>query len=130
LNSNLNNSGSFNNEDRPNLVGNPNTGPKTVKDWLNTKAFSTAVPAGTFGDAGRNIVEGPGYVDVDIALQRTFTLPEKISMPVRFESFNVANKPNFYNPYGASLEAGTSSFGSITQSNDPREMQLSVKFIF
>jgi hypothetical protein len=130
LNSNLNNSGSFNNEDRPNLVGNPNSGPKTIKEWFNTSAFSTAVPAGTFGDAGRNIVEGPGYVDVDVAVQRTFTLPEKISMPVRFESFNVANKPNFYNPYGTSLEAGTSSFGSITQSNDPREMQLSVKFIF
>jgi hypothetical protein len=129
-NSNLNNSGSFNNEDRPNLVGNPNTGPKTIAKWFNTAAFSTAVTPKTFGDAGRNIVIGPGYVDVDMAIQRTFQLTERVAMPLRFESFNIANKPNFYNPYGASLQAGTSSFGSITQANDPREMQASVKFVF
>jgi hypothetical protein len=129
-NANSNNSGSYNNEDRPNRIGNPNSGPKTVAQWFNTAAFSTAVPKNTFGNAGRNIVEGPGYVDVDLAIQRTFPITRRITMPLRFESFNVANKPNFYNPYGASLEAGTSSFGSLTEANDPRELQLSVKFIF
>ncbi len=130
INSNLNNSGSFNNEDRPNLVDNPNNGPKTIAQWFNTSAFSTAVPKGTFGNAGRNIVEGPGYVDVDMAIQRTFPITERLSMPFRFESFNVANKPNFFNPYSSALQAGTTSFGSITQAQDPREMQLSVKLVF
>ncbi len=129
-NANLNNSGSFNNEDRPNLISTPNNGPKTVQQWFNTAAFSTAVPKGTFGNAGRNLVIGPGYVDVDMAVQRSFQLGEKVTMPVRFESFDVANKPNFFAPSGSSLQDGTSSFGTISQANDPREMQLSVKFIF
>ena len=129
-NSSSNNSGSFNNQDRPNLVGDPNTGAKTVLQWFNTGAFSTAVAKGTFGNAGRNIVEGPGYVDIDVAVQRAFKLTGYLAMPIRFESFNVANKPNFFNPYSSALQAGTSSFGQITQANDPREMQLSVKLVF
>jgi hypothetical protein len=129
-NASANNSGSFNNEDRPNLIGNPNTGPKTVAKWFNTAAFSTAVPAGTFGDAGRNIVIGPGYVDIDLAIQRSFQLTEHLTMPIRFESFDVANKPNFFNPVSAGQEAGTSSFGTISQADDPREMQFSIKLVF
>jgi hypothetical protein len=129
---NSNTSGSFNSEDRPNLVPgqNPNAGPKTVTQWFNTAAFTTTIPEYTFGDAGRNLITGPGYVDIDVALQRQFQLTERFAMQFRAESFDVANKPNFYNPTGASLQAGSSSFGTITQANDPREMQFSVKVLF
>lgn len=129
-NANANNSGSFNNQDRPNWIRNPNSGPKTINEWFDTTAFSTAVPKYTFGNDGRNNIIGPGYVDIDLGIQRTFPLTERVNMPIRFEAFNVANKPNFYNPRGAGQQAGTSSFGSISQANDPREMQLSVKLVF
>ncbi len=127
-----NTSGSFNSQDRPNLVAgqNPNAGPKTVAQWFNTAAFTKSIPNYTFGDAGRNPIIGPGYVNVDVAVQRQFPFTERFSMQFRAESFNVANKPNFYNPVGASLQSGTSSFGTITQANDPREMQFSVKILF
>lgn len=127
-----NTSGSFNNEDRPNMVAgqNPNSGPKSVAKWFNTSAFTTSIPKYTFGNEGRNTIIGPGYVDVDLALQREFPLAERISMAFRAESFDVANKPNFFNPTGSSLQSGTSSFGTITQANDPREMQFSVKVLF
>ena len=44
--------------DRPNVVGNPNNGPKRWDAWFNTAAFVPA-PAGTFGNAGRNTIIGP-----------------------------------------------------------------------
>jgi len=126
-----NNSHSFNDEDRPNQIGNPNNGPKTVKQWFNTSAYSLA-PAFQFGNARRNTVVGPGYVDVDAAIQRNFTLTHRISMPIRFEVFNLANKPNFFNPFGTSAQyaPGSTTFGTLTESNDPREMQLSAKIIW
>jgi len=129
---NSNTSGSFNNEDRPNMVPNQeaNAGPRTVHEWFNTAAFTATIPRYTFGDAARNSVIGPGYVDVDLALQRDFPLFSRLTMSARAEAFNVANKPNFFNPVGASVLAGTPSFGTLTQANDPREMQFGVKVLF
>src|SRR5690606_32006948 len=45
--------------DRPNLVGDPNSGPGTVQQWFNTSAF-VAPAQFTYGDAGKNIIDGPG----------------------------------------------------------------------
>jgi Carboxypeptidase regulatory-like domain/TonB dependent receptor len=130
-NSNANNSGSFNDEDRPDQIANPNNGPKTVAKWFNTSAFSTAdVAPGTFGNEARNAVVGPTFFETDLALQRNFALSHRFNMPIRFEVFDVFNNPNFFNPLGAGQEAGTSSFGTLTESNSPREMQLSAKLIW
>ena len=139
---NQNRSGSVYGVDRPNLVGNPNSGPKTRAQFFNTAAF--AVPAwGTFGNAGRNIVTGPSYQDVDIALQRRFEISERYSIALRFEAFNLANKVNYNNPLGTSTGefiaqstaqnsgfSTTSGFGTLTQANDPRSLQFSGKFFF
>ncbi len=139
INSSVNRSGS-NGSDRPNLIGNPNSGPKTVAQWFNTAAF-TANAYGQFGNAGRNIVIGPGYVDLDAAVQRTFKLSERYSAELRVESFDVANKPNFLNPLGTGTGEyiptsssnpanSNSAFGAITAANDPRSLQFSLKVKF
>ena len=48
-----------NNIERPNLIGDPNSGPKTASQWFSTAAF--ALPSqNTFGTEGRNVVVGPG----------------------------------------------------------------------
>jgi hypothetical protein len=44
-------------------------GRHTVDSWFDVTAFQ-AVPSGTFGNAGRNILRGPGLANVDIAVQR------------------------------------------------------------
>ena len=49
---------------RPNLIGDPNNGPHTVNEWMSRSAFerlNIQTQAGQFGNAGRNIVRGPGY---------------------------------------------------------------------
>ena len=139
---NQNRSGSVYGVDRPNLVGNPNNGPKTRAQFFNTAAFAVQ-PWGSFGNERRNSVIGPSYQDLDIALQRRFAFTERYSMALRFEAFNLANKVNYLNPLGTSTGefiaastsqtsgfSTTSGFGSLTQANDPRSLQFSGKFFF
>ncbi len=110
----------------PNRVGNPNSGPHSVTHAFNTSAF-VAAPAGTFGNARRNTVIGPGINDVDLAALKNFALTEKVKLQFRGEFFNLFNHPNFYPP---GLTLGTATYGVITQAQDPRELQLSLKLMF
>jgi hypothetical protein len=114
------------NVDRPNIVGNANAGPKTVQQWINVSAFQLA-PAGTFGNAGRNNVEGPGLTNLDISLSRIFKVTERIAIQFRAESFNVANHPNFDQP---SQTFGVAGFGSIPSAEAPRQLQFGAKVRF
>ncbi|WP_162538890.1 TonB-dependent receptor [Granulicella sp. WH15] len=126
-----NNSGSTNGgADRPNVIANPNNGPKTVAQWFNTAAF-TANAVGQFGNESRNALIGPNYDNTDVAIQRMFDVTERYKFAFRAEAFDVFNHPNFYNPLGTSTgEFGQSNFGKLTQANDPRSMQFSVKVLF
>jgi hypothetical protein len=119
-------SNTFNNSDRPNLIGNANDGPKTVQQWFNTSAFVLPAAA-TFGNAGRNIIVGPGLVQADISLARNFVFKEKFRLQFRAEAFDALNKANFNLP-AATVDA--SNFGQITSAADPRQIQLGLKLNF
>jgi hypothetical protein len=110
----------------PNRVGNPNSGPHSVTQAFNTSAF-VAAPAGTFGNARRDTVIGPGINDVDLAALKNFGITERVKLQFRGEFFNLFNHPNFAPP---GLTLGTATYGVITQAQDPRELQLSLKLIF
>jgi len=78
--------------------------------WFDTTAF--ARPTGArFGTVGRNTMRGPGVVNADLSLFRTFRLTERFNIQFRAESFNLSNTPHFANPNG---NANSSSFGKIT----------------
>ena len=115
-----------NNLERPNLIANPNAGPQTPTEWFNTSAF--ALPAQyTFGDAGRNIVTGPGLANVDLSLQKSWSLRESEAIQFRWDAFNALNHPNFNLPgriYGAA------NFGVITSAQQARELQFALKWLF
>ena len=65
--------------------------------WFDTTAF--ARPTGVrFGTVGRNTMRGPGVVNADLSLFRTFKVTEKINLQFRGESFNLSNTPHFANP--------------------------------
>jgi hypothetical protein len=114
------------NVERPNLVANPNDGPKTPERWFNAAAFALPAPY-TFGNAGRNIVIGPGLASLDLSLQKEWALRENQALQFRFDAFNALNRANFNLP-GRIL--GASNFGVITSAQDPRELQLALKFLF
>jgi len=119
-------SNTFNNSDRPNVIGDANAGPKTVQQWFNTAAF--AIPAaGTFGNSGRNVIQGPGLVQADISLSRNFMFKERFRLQFRAEAFDALNHPNFNLP-ASTIDAG--NFGQITSAADPRQIQLGLKLNF
>ena len=115
---------------RPNLTCNPNSGPKTTAQWFNTACFTLPAPF-TYGNAGRDIVTGPGLDDFDATLQNEFPVRENIKLQFRLDIFDFFNHPNFNPPIGAGRMFSTSSiFGSITSAQDPREMQFSLRLVF
>lgn len=81
--------------------------------------------------AGRNIVEGPGYINLDSSLFKEFPIKEAMRLQLRFEAFNAFNTPHFANPDGV-YSNGT--FGQIQReisSGDAnRVIQIAGKFIF
>ncbi len=116
----------FGANDRPNLVGDPNAGPRTVERWFNTAAFAFPAP-GTFGSAGRNIVEGPGYKNMNASLVKNAALTERLRLQLRAEVFNLFNHPNFNLPDNF---LGSPTFGRITSARDPRHIQFGAKLLF
>jgi hypothetical protein len=86
--------------ERPNLLGNPYTGvcPNgrrvgTPSCWFNPSAFALPLP-GQFGNAGRNILRGPGFAQFDVALQKEFQLTERTKISFGAEAYNLFNHPN------------------------------------
>lgn len=122
---------------RPNIVGNPNAHPCVPGTLYNTCAFAPDTVVGTFGNAGRNIVSGPGYQNWDISLMKLFPIHEARRLEFRAEFFNAFNHVNpLFAPTGVisseptSLERGTPQFGFPVAARDPRLIQFGMKFYF
>jgi hypothetical protein len=116
----------FGANDRPNVTGNPalsNPGPDR---WFNASAFS--MPAfGTFGNAGRNILEGPGYQNVNIAVLKQLPLASNARLQLRAEVFNLLNRTNFDLPDNF---LGSPTFGRILSAGSPRHIQFGARLTF
>src|SRR5215467_12954789 len=71
---------------RPNTAGDATIprNQRTLDKYFNTAAFSTAAFTGAnlygYGDAGRNPVVGPGYINADVSIFKEFSLPEKATL--------------------------------------------------
>lgn len=114
---------------RANVTGQPvfPSGTRTTAEWFNPTAFAAPAPY-TFGNAGVNTVFGPGYVDLDQALQRQFAISERVQFVLRAEAFNALNHSNWGYPNNF---VNTPQFGSITMAEGTgREFQLSARFDF
>jgi hypothetical protein len=95
--------------------------------WLNASAL--AQPAvGTLGNLGLYTILGPRYWQLDMALSRQFKIVEGQRLEVRGEAFNITNSVRFNNPGVALNNAAT--FGLITGAQDPRIMQMALKYVF
>ncbi|MGH9943545.1 MAG: carboxypeptidase regulatory-like domain-containing protein [Pyrinomonadaceae bacterium] len=116
----------FGANDRPNVVGDPHLSNRTPERWFNPAAF--ALPAfGTFGNAGRNTLDGPGFQNVNASLVKNTALTETINLQLRFETFNLFNRPNFDLPDNF---LGSPTFGRILSARDPRHLQFGAKLVF
>jgi hypothetical protein len=117
----------FGYNDRPNVSGEPSlpADERTADRWFNTGAFS--MPAfGSFGNAGRNTLEGPGYRNLNLGLTRLLPIGDA-QLQLRIEAFNAFNRANFDLPDGF---LGSPTFGRILSAGSPRRIQFGVKASF
>ena len=112
---------------RPNYTGAPlylNTGDPT--QHLNPAAF--AVPAaGQQGTLGKGSVRGKAITNVDFSLAKNWRFRERYGFQFRAEFFNLLNHANFV---GYDVDLRNATFGRLTQTVAPREIQLGIKFTF
>jgi hypothetical protein len=126
--------------DRPNVVsGVPLNVGAGLNNWFNTAAFAggctttayvgnpSCVPLGTFGDASRDILHGPGTIQWDMSATRKFRLTERFRLEYRADFFNIMNHANWGNP-ATGLTSAT--FGQITSFGSPRLIQMNMKLFF
>ena len=130
---------STNAEDRPNVK--PGTDPKKIvtgnpNRWFDASVFELQ-PQGTFGNAPRNFLRGPGFANVDMSLVKNQALIGATRLQIRLEVFNVLNRANFATPTrpvfaGATQnEAPLATAGQVVQTvNSSRQIQLGVKVLF
>jgi TonB dependent receptor len=108
---------------------------QSVNQWLNTAAFAPQ-PFGTYGNLGRNNIKGPGSVQINLAVTRTFAVREGWTFQLRGESFNLPNRLNAATPVNSLAQ---NTFGQILSDisgnnglnpGNQRIIQLAAKFVF
>jgi hypothetical protein len=136
LSYNPSNDGDTRNPVRPSL--NPNfMGPLILggpNQFFNPSAFIQPLP-GTYGNAGRNILEGPGLAETDFSITKKFSLSERLNMQFRSEFFNLFNRTNFNNPnpvvYALATGGPSPTAGVITStSTTSRQIQFGLKLVW
>ncbi len=120
---------------RPNLVPGVSlyAANQTISNWFNPAAFQAPL-SGTRGNLGRNVARGPGFYEIDTALQKKFALTERWNLDFRAEAFNLFNHPAYANPSGnlSSARFGiTSSLNSgAVGTGTPRRFQFALRLNF
>jgi len=109
---------------RPDVVA-PIHMPKTQQAWFSTSSFANAV--GHFGDAGNGLLLGPGIELWDLSAIKNFNMGERARLQLRGEFFNAFNHTSFD---GVDQRLGDTTFGQVTSTHDPREIQLGGKVTF
>lgn len=107
--------------------------------WVDPNSFSVACeyvdpangcPNGygsPYGNLGRNHLRGPSRTNLDLTLAKTTKLTERVSLQLRLDSFNIFNHAQFKNPDN---NAYSDTFGQITDTYDPRILQVGARFQF
>jgi hypothetical protein len=129
---------------RPNLLRDPSlpSSERSVNGWFDTTAFVAARSASGAllpGNAGRNIVRGPGYVNLDLGFMKYLPSGGGMRLQLRAEVFNALNRPHFALPvlrmsdpaFGKITHTRSSTnFGSTATSFGNRMIQLAIKLEF
>lgn len=115
--------------ERPNRIGNGNlpSDKRNIHQWFDTSAFTTPAQY-TFGNAGRNILVGPGFHNVDAGLSRIIPIVHRTSIEIRAEAFNLLNTPQFNLPNATLNQPTTAVISSVL--NPQRQLQFAARLRF
>ena len=105
-----------------------------ANQYFNPAAFIQPL-AGTYGNVGRNILQGAGLATTDLSLAKKFHLSERVNLQFRAEFFNVFNHTNFNTPnpvvYTAATGGPSPTAGVITSTaTTSRQIQFGLKLLF
>jgi hypothetical protein len=115
---------------RPSVICDPYApaGQQSITNWFNKACVVNPTdPSQPFGNAGRNMVRGPNFWQVDLAAIKQVQLSGTTRVELRLEAFNLFDRVNFAPPNSNRSSGG---FGTITSTYDPRQVQLGVKVIW
>ena len=116
----------FGANDRPNRLASGAGQGRTAERWFDTEAFRFS-EFGTFGDSGRNILDGPGFTDISFSILKQGSISEAVRLQFRAEFFNLFNNTNFGLP---DIFLGSPTFGRVLSAEAPRRIQFGLKFLF
>jgi len=102
--------------------------------YFNPNAFILP-PTGTYGNAGRNVLTGPGLATTDFSVAKNTAISEKLRAQFRAEFFNILNRANFGTPnavvFSSAGSAPASTAGVITStSTTSRQIQFGLKLLW
>lgn len=133
---NPSNNGDSRNPVRPSV--NPDFRGKVIEgapsQYFNPEAF--VVPfSGTYGNLGRNTLNGPGLSELDLSLRKNTALSERVNLQFRSEFFNILNHTNFGTPntvvYSSASTTPSPTAGVITTTaTTSRQIQFGLKLLF
>jgi hypothetical protein len=119
--------------------GNP-VNPGNPVSYIKLSCFAAPFPATRMGDAGRNVAIGPGLVNLDFSLFKSFpvhSISETANVQFRAEMFNILNQTNFSPPTSNSAQIFTQalalvpSAGNLTStSTTSRQIQFALKIVW
>ncbi|MGA7158843.1 MAG: TonB-dependent receptor [Acidobacteriaceae bacterium] len=107
------------------VVGESVEGPGTVDEFFNKAAF--AAPAGEYGTASRNSIEGPGVVLVDASLSRVIAFAGTKSFEARVTASNVFNTVQYS---GINTTENSANFGEVTSAASMRTLLVQARYRF
>jgi hypothetical protein len=103
-------------------------GEQGPNEWYNPTHFEYPAP-GAFGNSGRDILAGPGLVELDFSLFKNFRISERFRLEFRSEFFNIVNHPNFQgNSIGDTFDLAGA--GQLTAANPSRQIQFALKLYY
>jgi hypothetical protein len=106
--------------------GNLPRGERTILRYIDTSCF-VVTPLGTFGNAGRNVIEIPGLNNWDLSLFKDTQLTESFKLQFRAEFYNAFNHTQFGQP---DLGVQSAFFGQISSARAAREIQFGLKLLW
>jgi hypothetical protein len=98
----------------------------TIDHWFDVSCFVSPAQF-TYGNAGRNILRGPGMMNLDFGLYKNFTIAERHRIQFRSEFFNGLNHPNFGLP---ATTVNVTGAGRILSASPARIIQFGLKYGF
>jgi len=114
---------------RANRLGSGHLAHPTPTLWFNLNDFADPT-CNCFGNAGKNILEGPGEKTADLSARKLFNLTERVNLEFRAEFFNAFNHAVFSQPDG-NIDDGPGASGVITSTVIPqRQIQFALKLAF